>query len=206
MNTYFLEIQNFVKNSRGLSNAKLEANKWFLSKTKTGGETEVQKDNRIFMPGKIYIFKYKSDKKKAGVDSMGQEGPLYIAVVLSIGHVEGHDVGIDLNYIPDKQKLAILSVLYKNFKNEITSAEKINPGVAKTQRPIKDFTEDSLMKFAGRYGIGYAIRRYETKLRKDTYILAYETWKYLPLLSLNKSNSNLIKIQKGFNKYINKKK
>ena len=203
MSKYILEIKDFVKNARGLSNAKHEADKWFLSKSKTKGETDVIKENTIFMPGKIYVFKYKS--KPAKEDST-QEGPAYVAIVLSLGHKNGFDIGIDLNYLPDKEKLLILGFLYNRFEKKILTSENQKPDSAKSQRPIKEFNEEMLVKLAGKMGIEYAIRKYDTKERKDTFMLSYESWKYIPLLNLNKSNGNLVKIQKAFPQYLKKQK
>ena len=203
MSEYILEIKNFVKNARGLNNAKAAADKWFLSKSNAKDETAIVKDNSRFMPGKIYVFKYKSKPNK---ESETQQAPVYNAVVLSLGHKDGFDIGIDLNYLPDKEKLSLLSFLYKSFGKKILAAENSKPISAKSQRPIKEFNEELLVKLAGKMGIEYAIRKYETSERKGTFLLSYESWKYIPLLNLNKGNASLIKIQKAFPAYLKKKR
>jgi len=202
MSEYILEIKNFVKNARGLNNAKAAADKWFLSKSNAKDETAIVKDNSSFMPGKIYIFKYRPKPDKG---SETQQAPVYNAVVLSLGHKDGFDIGIDLNYLPDKEKLSLLNFLYKSFEKKILAAENSKPILANSQPPIKEFNEELLVKLAGKMGIEYAIRKYETSERKGTFLLSYESWKYIPLLNLNKGNASLIKIQQAFPAYLKKK-
>jgi hypothetical protein len=197
------EVKNFIQNARGLDNAKVAANEWFKTIGKSNGDTSIQSYAGPFQPGKIYVFRYEHPVTQDRLQYWDAN-----PVVLSLGRVDGVDVGINLNYLPQKAKLQLLDRIYKSFGSRIEEAEAKKPGVAKQQKSILSLNQATLERFVGKMGINYAIKRYVTNLRKNSKVVSAEGWKYLPLLDLAqfKPENNVVKVQTGYGKYINKKK
>ena len=202
MSTLSTEIKNFVQNARGLDNARAAADEWFRSKGKSQKDTSIRVYAGPFQPGKIYVFRY---EKPVSINRLEQwdANP----VVLSLGVVDGVDVGINLNYLPYKAKLAVLDKIYKNFESKIEEKERKSPGNVKRQTGILSFNANTIQDFLKKAGLGYAIKRYVTNLRKNTRAVDAEGWKYIPLLNLVQiKKTDIRKVESGYNKYINKKK
>jgi len=202
MGTLSTEIKNFVQNARGLDNARSAADQWFRSKGKSQKDTSIRVYGGPFQPGKIYIFRY---EKPVTIDRLKQwdANP----VVLSLGIADGVDVGINLNYLPYKAKLAVLDKIYTNFGEKIVEKENKSPGNVKNQPPIISFNAETIKRFLSSAGLDYAIKRYVTNLRKNTRVVDAEGWKYIPLLNLAQiKKTDIRKVEAGYNKYINKKK
>ena len=196
------EIKNFVKNARGLDNARSAAEQWFKTKGKSQNDTSVKSYAGPFQPGKIYVFRY---EKPVTMNKLEQWDAY--PVVLSLGIENGVDVGINLNYLPYKAKLAVLDKIYKNFESKIEEQQRKHPGDAKKQGMILSFNRDTIHRFLKDAGLDYAIRRYVTNLRKSTRVVEAEGWKYVPLLNLVQiKKTDIRKVESGYNKYINKKK
>ena len=93
------------------------------------------------------------------------------------------------------------------LESKIEEQETKKPAQAKKQKPIISFNEDTIIKFISDAGLGYAIKRYVTNLRKGTKVVSAEGWKYVPLLNLAQiKKTDIRKVQSGYSKYINKKK
>lgn len=196
------EVRNFVKNSRGLDNARTAADQWFRTVGKSNGDTSIQSYSGPFQPGKIYIFRYEHPVTEDRLEQWDAN-----PVVLSLGRVDGNDLGINLNYLPEKVKLNVIDKIYKNYGSKIEEQIAKKPGQAKAQKPILSFNEDTIIKFLNDAGLGYAIKRYVTNLRKRTKVVSAEGWKYIPLLNLVQiKKTDIRKVQSGYSKYINKKK
>ncbi len=196
------EVKNFVKNARGLDNARSAADEWFKTVGKSSGDKSIQSYSGPFQPGKIYIFRYENPVTKESLKQWDAN-----PVVLSLGTVDGTDVGVNLNYLPQNVKLQILDKIYKNFSSKIEEQVAKAPGEAKKQKPILSFNASTIQSFLDKAGLGYAIKRYVTNLRKNTKAVSAEGWKYVPLLNLVQiKKTDIRKVQSGYSKYINKKK
>ena len=196
------EVKNFVQNARGLDNARIAADEWYRTVGKSSGDKSIQSYGGPFQPGKIYIFRYEHPVTMERLDQWDAN-----PVVLSLGRADGNDVGINLNYLPQKVKLQVLDKIYKNFLPKIQEQEAKAPGQAKKQKPILSFNADTILAFLNKAGLGYAIKRYVTNLRKSTKVVSAEGWKYVPLLNLAQiKKTDIRKVQSGYSKYINKKK
>jgi hypothetical protein len=100
-----------------------------------------------------------------------------------------------------------LDQIYKNFESKIEEKEKRSPGNAKGQTAILSFNAETIKGFLSKAGLGYAMKRYVTNLRKSTRVVDVEGWKYIPLLNLAQiKKTDIRKVESGYNKYINKKK
>jgi hypothetical protein len=196
------EVKNFVKNARGLDNARSAADEWFKTVGKSSGDKSIQSYGGPFQPGKIYIFRYENPVTKERLKQWDAN-----PVVLSLGTVDGVDVGVNLNYLPQNVKLRVLDNIYKNFESKIDEQVAKAPGEAKKQKAILSFDANTIQSFLDKAGLGYAIKRYVTNLRKSTKVVSAEGWKYVPLLNLVQiKKTDIRKVQSGYSKYINKKK
>jgi hypothetical protein len=196
------EVKNFVQNARGLDNAKQAADEWYRTVGKSSGDKSIQSSGSPFQPGKIYIFRYEHPKTMERLEQWDAN-----PVVLSLGRIDSSDVGINLNYLPYKAKLQILDKIYKSFLPKIEEQQAKAPAQAKKQKPILSFDANTILAFLNKAGLGYAIKRYVTNLRKSTKVVSAEGWKYVPLLDLAQiKKTDIRKVQSGYSKYINKKK
>jgi len=196
------EVKNFIQNARGLDNARIAADEWYRTVGKSNGDKAIQSYSGPFQPGKIYIFRYEHPKTMERLEQWDAN-----PVVISLGRVDGLDLGININYLPQNVKLRVIDKIYKNFQSKIEEQETKKPAQAKKQKPIISFNEDTIIKFISDAGLGYAIKRYVTNLRKGTKVVSAEGWKYVPLLNLAQiKKTDIRKVQSGYSKYINKKK
>ena len=202
MGDFSQQVKNFVQNARGLDNAQMAADKWFRTTGKSQKDKSIESYAGPFQPGKIYIFRYENPVTEDRLKQWDLN-----PVVLSLGTVDGLDVGINLNYLPYNAKLRILDLIYKSFDSKIEEQVSKAPGDAKGQKPILSFNAETLQQFLNKAGLGYAIKRYVTGLRKRSKVVSAEGWKYVPLLNLVQiKKTDIRKVQSGYNKYINKKK
>jgi hypothetical protein len=196
------EVKNFIKNTRGLDNAKSAATQWYKTVGKSQGDTSIQSYSGPFKPGKIYIFRYQNPVTKERLEQWDAN-----PVVLSLGRVDDNDIGINLNYLPQPIKLKVLDRIYKSFGSKIEEQEAKKPGQAKAQKDIISFDTKTILRFLSSAGLEYAIKRYVTNLRVGTKVIDASGWKYVPLLDLVQfKKTDIRKVQSGYSKYINKKK
>ena len=128
------EVKNFVQNARGLDNARMAADEWYKTVGKSSGDKSIQSTSGPFQPGKIYIFRYEHPVTMERLEQWDAN-----PVVLSLGRVDGNDVGINLNYLPQKVKLQAVSDLVEVPSDEefLTILEGMES--LKTKEEIREY-------------------------------------------------------------------
>ena len=119
--------------------------------------------------GKMYSFQYFTPD-----ETFYDTYPL----VLGLGKSDnGHQLGLNLHYIPYETRIPFVADVFKSFNNVISSSIIKSPGNAAGQQRLSEFTYDNLKKSLGRkYNITYAIRQYRMDRMRKPRVLGYEDW------------------------------
>ena len=171
------EVSELISKMRGKSIAVKDTKNWFKNTRNSSGDTSVRRDSGVFKPGKIYVFRYESPVRD---NKMWDRNP----VVLSLGRVDGMDVGINLNYLPYAKRLDLLDRVYEQFRNVIERSIKNSGSDALSQNGIKSMQYENVQRFLKDSGYMKAFRRYHTNKRKKSTIIGYTEWNRAALLDI----------------------
>ena len=99
-------------------------------------------------------------------------------IVLGLGESDnGHQLGLNLHYIPYDTRIPFLADLSKSFKSVISASINKAQGNPKAQQSLNQFTYENLKKSLGKkYNITYAIRQYRMDRIRKPRMLGYEDW------------------------------
>ena len=148
------------------------------SKGRNGASKQSKKDipnigaksDGVLNPGQMYSFYYYT-KDEAFYDSH----PL----VLGLGEsIDGHQLGINLHYMPYEARIPFLTELTVSLQSQISSLTKGNAlGNPDAQKPITAFKWEFVKAaFGKKYNLTYCTRQYIMKKMKNPYVLGYEDW------------------------------
>jgi len=128
------------------------------------------KSDGVLNPGKMYSFYYYT-KDEAFYDSH----PLVIALGESDN---GHQLGINLHYMPYEARIPFLTELTVSLKTQIAALTKGKAlGNPESQAPITAFRWEFVKQaFGKKYNLTYCTRQYIIKKMKNPYVLGYEDW------------------------------
>jgi len=117
-------------------------------------------------PGKMYCFNYYTTK-----ETFYDTKPL----VIGLGESDdGHQLGINLHYMPYEVRIPFLTQLTKTLKNQIESNKKEDPS---KEDPITTFQWKFLKRALGKkYNLTYCVRQYKMDRMKDPYVIGYSDW------------------------------
>lgn len=163
------EISQLVKKSKGLNEAKNDSEQWIKNTGNSTGNKSVARTSEVFKPGKIYTFRYENPINK---DRTWDRNP----TVLSLGRIDGLDIGINLNYLTYKQRLTLLDRVYDQYYNRIQDSIKKSGGNALMQSEILALNYDNIKRFLSKGSYVKACRRYITSKRKNTIVVSYSEW------------------------------
>lgn len=171
------EVNNIIKNSRGLNNAQSNAHNWLKT------SKSVYNTNEIFKPGKIYIFRYENPLDKSKLWDMNP-------TVLSLGRTEGIDIGINLNFLNYTQRLFLLDKIYEQYFEHIQRSIKWSRGIPLKQAPILQLNYDNIKTQLSKTNYIKACRKYITSKRKNTKIISYNDWPRVAIINTASFNPN----------------
>ena len=119
--------------------------------------------------GKMYSFEYFTPDE-AFYDTY--------PVVLGLGQSDsGHQLGLNLHYIPYDARIPFLADLSKSFKSVISTSIDKAQGNPSLQKPITNFKWKFLKKAYGKkYNLTYCVRQYRMDRMKNPYVISYEDW------------------------------
>lgn len=196
------QIDSLIKECRGLDIAKKDSFNWYKKVAMSNGDTSVTTVSGPFVPGKIYIFRYENPVTIHKL-KWWDKNPL----VLSLGRIDGKDIGINLNLLPYKFKIYLLDSIYEHYSSKIESNIKRGKGDAAIEPNLPQFNYDKIKFFLKKNGFNFAIRCYITSLRKNTRVISFSKWNKVALIDINNfSNIDVNKVYSEFYKYIKNKK
>jgi len=171
------EVSALITKSKGKDIAQEETKRWFKNTRDSAGDSSVRRDGSVFKPGKIYVFRYESPENPS---KMWDRNP----VVLSLGTVNGLDVGINLNYLSYAKRLDLLDRVYEQFKGRIERSVSKAGSDALTQDLIKSMQYENIHRFLEKSGYMKAFRRYQTNKRKKSTLIGFTQWNRAVLLDI----------------------
>tara|TARA_R100000541_G_scaffold37089_2_gene45078 strand:- start:365 stop:943 length:579 start_codon:yes stop_codon:yes gene_type:complete len=156
------DLELYLAESKGRNRASKQSQ---IDIPRVGAESD-----GVLNPGKMYSFYYYT-KDEAFYDSH----PL----VLGLGEsVDGHQLGINLHYMPYEARIPFLTDLTVSLQNRIAQLTKGKAlGNPDAQQPITEFKWEFIKAaFGKKYNLTYCTRQYIMKKMKNPYVLGYEDW------------------------------
>jgi len=165
-------IRELSKSAGSKKKATAEAEKWYEHGLRTMSEKAVQSDRGRFEPGKIYVFRYNPITPDL---EWFDKNP----VVLALEGVNGKDLGINLNLLPNRVKEDLLDDLYTRMEGQIkfNSTGKTS---ATSERPLR-ITYSGMKSYLKRYGYDFAIRQYIPSRKTSQGVVSYSEWPRIAL-------------------------
>ena len=194
-------FEDFIREHGSEARAKTFATKWFEEQTKkprVNTSADFALHSGRLEAGKIYIFNY--DPKTKDILSFYDKHPIILALGPS-KRVEGLDLGININFLPPKYKRFLLGKIFDYSRSKIRKAlsdrEKI-ANTGKTPRPNRDEAPLRIYYDIAKRLIpdelAFAIRSYYMGRRTDTFVLTYEKWTDITMISIE----DIEKVSLGF--------
>lgn len=185
-------LKQYIQINGSKSGAKQKAIKWFKKESMFPfiNLSKDMKRSRIITPmvqGKIYTFTY--DPKTKDALSFYDKQP----IILSLGKskkIKNLDLGINLNFLPQKYKLHLLNVIYKYNTTIINKSFENNQKLARSGKdpnPNKEYPlncDYDLIKKLLPKELHFALRSYYRGRRKNVVMFSYNSWAPLSLLEI----------------------
>lgn len=165
-------IKQLSKDAGSKKKASDEAEKWYKSGLRNMSEKSVQSDRGGFRPGKIYVFEYNPITPDL---EWFDKNP----VVLALEPVNGKDLGINLNLLPNSVKVDLLDDLYTRMEGQI-KFNSTGKSSASTERPLR-ITYNGMKAYLKRYGYDFAIRQYIPNRKTNQGVISYAEWPRIAL-------------------------
>tara|TARA_R100001443_G_C3336116_1_gene173463 strand:- start:29 stop:607 length:579 start_codon:yes stop_codon:yes gene_type:complete len=124
----------------------------------------------ILDPGKMYYFEYYTDQ-----ETFYDTRP----IVIGLGESDnGHQLGLNLHYMPYEARIPFLQELTKSLQSTIATLTKgAALGNPDKQQPITAFQWPYLKRALGKkYNLTYCVRQYMIDKMKNPVVLGYEDW------------------------------
>jgi len=175
MTSFLTKVNNMIKENHGKAKAANVAKTWFNK----GRSIGIKHAPTRFKPGKIYIFRYE-DPKTPNLPWWDRN-----PIVLSLGWEKKNDIGINLNLLPHKPRMAILDKVYSVYEQEIKRAMNVKKGRDRTlrEKPL-NLNYDKIKPYLERYGFKFAVRQYIPNLKSNQALVSYDKWTYVAMLDL----------------------
>ena len=122
------------------------------------------------LPGKMYCFNYYTTE-----ELFYDTKPL----VIGLGETDnGHQLGINLHYMPYEARIPFLTELTVSLQSQIKGLVKGNAlGNPLQQTPITNFKWEFIKQaFGKKYNLTYYVRQYRMDRMKNPYVIGYEDW------------------------------
>ena len=128
------------------------------------------KSDGVLNPGQLYCFNYYTED-----ELFYDTKPL----VIGLGESDnGHQLGINLHYMPYEARLPFLTELTVSLQSQIKALTKNEAAFnAEMQKPITNFRWEFVKRAYGKkYNLTYCTKQYMIKKMRNPYVLAYEDW------------------------------
>ena len=142
---------------------------------------------KFFLPGSIYMFGYPNPITKDALSFYDQR-PMVLIIGTFTAKTTGRTIvqGINLNFVPEKQKVELLDTYYRVFRKDLLNAEKESDkglvGQAKNlAQYLKDWTlMTKVFVDQGQIPLTFIIRNYDIKGILNPVLVEIEDWPMIP--------------------------
>ena len=142
----------------------------------------------FFLPGSIYMFGYPNPINK-DILSYYDKRPMILVIGSFLAKTTGRNIlqGINLNFIPEKQKVALLDTYQRIFRNDLRDAERnSDKGLVGQAKNIAKYLVDwalmtSVFVNKGKIPLNFAVRNYDIKGVLNPVLIELEDWPMIPL-------------------------
>jgi hypothetical protein len=215
--TYLLQILNIEAGNNNEPEGKEEdldedakpkdVYAWLLKKMKDDKAKDVSKNNSpFFIPGKIYVFKYKPFHKDKY--PFWDEHPIVLALGKMPAAQGEMNVGLNLSWYPPAARKYIMDQVKKMYDKPMKESIKKKAGDAIGQPGIP-LDVYRLKLNLDQYGLSWAIRNYlPGQIESPAYVISYEHWDKMSKLDIPqifpeiKGDGKLFDIYKNYEDYV----
>ncbi len=142
---------------------------------------------KFFLPGSIYMFQYPNPITKDYL-SYYDKRPMVLIIGTFIAKTTGRTIiqGINLDFIPEKQKVDLLDTYYRVYMKDLLGAEKDSDAglVGQAKNLAKYLTDWSLMTKVfvdqAKIPLTFAIRNYDMAGILNPVLVEIEDWCMIP--------------------------
>lgn len=141
----------------------------------------------FFLPGSIYMFQYPNPLTKDFL-SYFDKRPMVLIIGTFLAKTTGRTIvqGINLNFIPEKQKVDLLDTYYRVYMKDLLGAERDSDkglvGQAKNlAKYLKDWTlMTKVFVDQGKIPLTFVVRNYDIKGILNPVLVEIEDWSMIP--------------------------
>jgi hypothetical protein len=141
----------------------------------------------FFLPGSIYMFGYPNPINK-DILSYYDKRPMIIVIGSFFAKTTGRYIlqGINLNFVPEKQKVVLLDTYQRTFNKDLREAERNSDiGLIGQAKNIAKYLKDwALMTTVfvnrGKIPLNFAVRNYDIKGVLNPVLIELEDWPMIP--------------------------
>jgi hypothetical protein len=142
---------------------------------------------KFFLPGSIYLFQYPKPITKDYL-SYFDKRPMVLILGTFIAKTTGRTIvqGINLDFIPEKQKVELLDTYYKVFMKDLLGAEKdSDKGLVGQAKNLAKYLKDwalltKVFVDQGKIPLTFTIRNYDMKGMLNPVLVEIEDWPMIP--------------------------
>jgi hypothetical protein len=142
---------------------------------------------KFFLPGSIYMFQYPNPLTK-DILSFYDKRPMILIIGTFIAKTTGRTIvqGINLNFVPEKQKVELLDTYYRVYRKDLLGAEKdSDSGLVGQAKNLAQYLKDwALMTKVfvdqGMIPLTFIIRNYDMKGILNPVLVEIEDWPMIP--------------------------
>lgn len=212
--------QQYQDNKKNRPKIKQEAYPYFLDKyikdpfnttndsLFSTSERVSAKTTRQFVPGKIYTFRY--DPIHKDILDYYDKQPIILVCGQWLAPTTGNQIvtGINLNFLPEVERVNTLEYYYQSVKSDLDKAyketEKTNKisFIKRALLVLQDLVQIfNIFGKAGKIGYQYAMRNYIIGGNmKNVSLVEYDDWQYIPFIQTKDIvGASLGEIHKAYN-------
>lgn len=142
---------------------------------------------KFFLPGSIYTFRYPNPINK-DILSYYDTRPMVLILDTFVAKTTGRLIlqGINLNFVPEEQKVILLDTYYKIFKNELLNAERdSDKGLIGQAKNLAKYLNDwsfmtKVFVKQGKIPLTFIIRNYDIAGILNPVLIEIEDWSMIP--------------------------
>jgi len=142
---------------------------------------------KFFLPGSIYMFRYPNPITKDYL-SYYDKRPMVLILGTFVAKTTGRTIvqGINLDFIPEKQKVDLLDTYYRVFMKDLIMAERdSDKGLVGQAKNLAQFLKDwalltKVFVNQGKIPLTFAIRNYDIKGILNPVLVEIEDWPMIP--------------------------
>lgn len=169
--------KDYIKASGGKNKAEREALSWLTeaAKDRTNEELVELQSSHVFMPGKMYMFQYNA---KTYLDPLPyfDTKPTIISLGVNTNVKPFIEIGININYLPDKVAEKFLNKLAEGFDSQLNESTRGRKSYSADSQDALRINYSIIKPLIEAYHLGFAVKNYIPTRKGKIKSISYENW------------------------------